>query len=419
MNLAWSEERGAERALRPIRAHGDRVMAKVCWGLWVMSLGFALLHGEWLAALGVGTPLALVPTVLARLRPGSVETRIAIGAVFMGFSGLLIHEAHGLVEAHFCIFALLSFLLYYRDWRPVVIASLVMMVHHWLVCVLQRMGWRVYVFPAVHGCGMVWVHAGYVALEAGVLVYLGGAIRQEALDTSAIAEFSERLMRTGVIDLRTNVDGVRSDALEGLLLAMGGAVRQATMVAHGMIGVSADLSDSAAKILSAGRDQQRSSEDAVEVLQELAKKGVTILRNCAEVGGAARGSVVVVESGRDTMRRAASSMEGLVKIVVRVAFEMKNLKTESQRLGEIIRVMSDIAEQTDLLALNATIEAAGAGDAGRGFSVVAQEIRELSTRTHTSLGRAQEMVEEMRDQTERVSTMAEECGTRRSRVGAR
>ena len=409
MSRLWSGDRGEERALRAIRSRGDRVMMVVCWGLWGMSVCFATLHGEWLAAFGVGTALTLAATGLARFWPGFVVTRIAMGALFMLFSGVLIHEAHGVIEAHFCIFALLSFLLYYRDWRPVVAASLVITLHHWLVCMLQGLGWNVYVFPAGHGCGMVWVHAGYVALEAGVLVYLGGAIRQEALETSAIVEFSERLMRTGVVDLRTSVDGVRSDALEGLLVAVDSAVRKATLVAAEMIGVSSDLAASAAKILSAGRKQQVSSEGAVEVLTELAEKGVVILRNCAEVGGAARGSVVVVESGRDTMRRAAVSMEGLVRIAVKVAVEMKNLETESQRLGEIIRVMSDIAEQTDLLALNATIEAAGAGDAGRGFSVVAQEIRELSTRTHTSLGRAREIVEEMRDQTEGVAAMAEQC----------
>ena len=399
-----------ERALRRMRARADGVMVVVCWLLWLCSLCFALLHREWVAALGVGTPLALAASAVARWMPGRFRTRMLIAFVFMAFSGLLIHETHGLIESHFSIFALLAFLLYYRDWRPILMAAVTIAVHHLAVCALEMRGWAVYVFPAGHPCDMVWVHAGYVVAEALVLVYLAGQIRREALETTAISRFSERLTQTGVIDLRVAKDGeYRSEALERLLSAINGVVSRNVLVAGNMSSVSGNVLETAGKVLHAGKEQALSSESAVSALARMAGTADEVAQHCHAISEVARGSAAVVEEGRRTMGATARTMESLVGSVLNVSREMQGLYAESTRIEGIIRIMSDIARQTDLLALNATIEAAGAGAAGRGFHVVAQEIRELSTRTHASLREAQGMVDQVRDQTRRMGDLTEHC----------
>jgi len=405
---------GEERTLFAIRARGDAIMTKVCWLLWAAAICFASLYGEWTAAFAGGTPLALGATLMCWQWRGRLITRIAIAMIFMGFSGLLIHEAHGMIEAHFSVFVLLAFLLYYRDWRPVGAAAVTIAVHHYVACDLQMRGWGIYVFPAGHPCAMVYVHAAYVVIEAAVLMYLGSAIRQEAIETAAIAEFGRRLVETGVIDLRGGGAGdasVRSTALDGLLAALNFSVSQAGQVAGGMSIASGDVTAAAANILRAGNEQQASSESAVRVVRRMAQTAEEVTRNCTEVAAVAMGSVNVVEQGRETMRHTARTIESLVATTTHVSAEMNGLQAESRRIEDIIAIMGDIAHQTDLLALNATIEAAGAGDAGRGFHVVAREIRELSLRTHASLKQAQQRVDQVREQTERVCAMTEACRT--------
>ncbi len=402
-----------ERALFAIRARGDEMMMKVCWLLWVAALSFAPWYGEWTAALAVGTPLAACATFMFWQWRGRLVTRMAIAMIFMAFSGLLIHEAHGLIEAHFSVFVLLAFLLYYRDWRPILAAAGTIAVHHYAVCQMEMSGVAIYVFPQGHPCTMVWVHAAYVIIEAVVLMYLGSAIRQEAVETAAIAEFGRRLMSTGIIDLRASGEtvGARSPALEQLLAALSLSVRQAGMAAGGMSSISGDVTAAAAKILSAGQEQEANSQSAVRVVRRMAQTAEDVTRNCSEVASVALGSVSVVEQSRETMLRTARTIDALVATVTHVSGEMIGLQGESRRIEDIIAIMGDIAHQTDLLALNATIEAAGAGEAGRGFHVVAREIRELSMRTHASLKQAQQRVDRVREQTERICAMTEACCT--------
>ncbi len=399
-----------ERALRRLRASGDRVMMTVCWLLWICSLAFGALYEEWLVALAVGTPLAVLVSACAVWMPGRFTTRMVVAGTFMAFSGLLIDESHGLIESHFAIFALLSFLLYYRDWRPIALAAGTISVHHLVACALQMRGWGVYVFPSGHRCEMVWVHAAYVVSEAAVLMYLSTKIRREALETVAIQRFGERVLRTGMIDLRAaKATDYRSAALETLLTAIDRVVKQGMSVAGDMSAISGSVTTAAGEILTAGLAQRTSSESAVETVHRMASTAEDVTRHCSEIAVVARGSLEVVEQGRRKMGETAGTMANLVDSVVHVTREMKSLHAESQRIESIIRLMSDIARQTDLLALNATIEAAGAGAAARGFHVVAQEIRELSTRTHGSLGEAQALMNKVQEQTRRVSSLTESC----------
>jgi len=134
-----------------------------------------------------------------------------------------------------------------------------------------------------------------------------------------------------------------------------------------------------------------------------------VARNCNEVSTVALASVVIVERGRETMRKTAATIDSLVNTVNTVSTRMSELQVDSQRIEDIIGLMTGIARQTDLLALNATIEAARAGDAGKTFDVVAREILALSVRTHASLDMAQQRVNQVREKTARVCQMAELC----------
>jgi methyl-accepting chemotaxis protein len=226
-------------------------------------------------------------------------------------------------------------------------------------------------------------------------------------------------MQTGVIDLRgpDAGTGARSPALDELLAALNISVRQAGKAANGMSSISSDVTAAACRSLNAGQEQQMNGESAMRTVRKMAQTAEDVTRNCREMATVALDSAGVVEQGRKTMSRLAKTMDGLVATVTEVSSEMAGLQAESRRIEDIIAIMGDIAHQTDLLALNATIEAAGAGEAGRGFHVVAREIRELSLRTHTSLKQAHLRVDEVNEQTARVCAMAEACRTEAQQGG--
>src|ERR1700726_2584866 len=121
-----------DTSLNRIGREGDRIMLGVVCALLVLSLALARLHGTWGLALTVGLGMALASTAAAVLAAGRRATRIVNAVVFMVFSALLIHQTHGMIEMHFVIFGLLAFLSFYRDWIPVVVAALVIAVHHFV-----------------------------------------------------------------------------------------------------------------------------------------------------------------------------------------------------------------------------------------------------------------------------------------------
>ncbi len=114
-----------------------------------------------------------------------------------------------------------------------------------------------------------------------------------------------------------------------------------------------------------------------------------------------------VEQSGQAMRETAESIHRLGEMVEQSAAVINQLATESQEIGQVLSVIRGIAEQTNLLALNAAIEAARAGEQGRGFAVVADEVRTLAGRTHESTEEIQLMIERLQSQSLKATGVME------------
>jgi methyl-accepting chemotaxis protein len=408
-------ERGApDDPILGIRLKGDRMMVAVCWLLWLISLGFAAIYETWVVWAVWATALAGAATALAWVVPGTRVSRVGMSFVLMGFAALTIDQCHGLIEAHFAVFVLLSFLIYYRDPLPIVTGAVFTCLHHLGFCWLQMNGYPAYLFGENHNMAMLFVHAAYVAFDACVLVYMAIMIRGEARESAAIAAFGSRIDGDGAIDLTFDSRlhrGAAARGLTSLLKAIEIFVLQAATLAGRVMQLSREISSSTVSILKLIETEGEHAALAIASVNNMALARARILDECASVVMVTNESAQVVSEGCDMIQQTADNMVRVSETTAHTLTEIGELETETKRIESIVQIMNDIARQSTLLALNANIEAARAGEKGKGFSVVASEIHTLSTRTNESLAEVQSIVDAIGQRVAQLTVKAQHCQT--------
>jgi twitching motility protein PilJ len=134
-------------------------------------------------------------------------------------------------------------------------------------------------------------------------------------------------------------------------------------------------------LLDATQQQAREIQTAGESVELMTKSIKEVDSSAAKSADVARRTLEVTEQGAQAVRNTISGMDGIREQIQDTSKRIKRLGESSQEIGEIVDLISDITEQTNVLALNAAIQAASAGDAGRGFSVVAEEVQRLAERS--------------------------------------
>ncbi|WP_422765765.1 methyl-accepting chemotaxis protein [Pseudomonas maioricensis] len=136
-----------------------------------------------------------------------------------------------------------------------------------------------------------------------------------------------------------------------------------------------------------------------------------VARNAEEASEAAINASRQAKQGDDVVTQAMQQIGRLAEEVSQSTVAMNDLQTESDKIGSVLDVIKSVAQQTNLLALNAAIEAARAGEAGRGFAVVADEVRSLAQRTQTSTEEIEGLITGLHSGTQRVATILENSRT--------
>lgn len=233
-------------------------------------------------------------------------------------------------------------------------------------------------------------------------------------DLSAPVQLGHSVFPDETTDLAASLNLV-VESLRELVGTIRTSAVKAAESAHGLSATSQEMTASAHEVANTVEQISRGAETQAEMVEkssrlirEMAVSIELIAASAKKLSTSASDTARTAKHGGDIARNSMAKMKQVLENVERNGEQIVTFGSRVQKIGKIVEVITGIAQKTNLLALNATIEAARAGEYGRGFTVVAEEIRKLADSSSDSAAEITQLIEAIREESQKVQSSMQE-----------
>jgi methyl-accepting chemotaxis protein len=363
--------------LKQLRETTSRALLAVLWLHVPVCLAIGMARGtDWMLPFLLTAAMAVAATLSWRMMGNELSSRLIFAVALMADVSVFTFQLAGhrwQIDTHMYFFAALACLVSYCDYRPIVAATIAVALHHLILNFMLPAA----VYPGGADFGRVVLHAVILLIEAGVLIWLAHKLShlfettaQKTAEAQA-ANAAEQRANAERAETEQRAKRERETAMRELASGFERKIShivEAVAVAAGEIqGLSTSISRNSRATTQQTAAAAEASTRASANVGTVASATEELTASIGEIAKQVTRSAGIAGKAAEEARRTNSVVEGLA--------------SGTQKIGEVVTLIQNIASQTNLLALNATIEAARAGEHGKGFAVVASEVKALANQT--------------------------------------